>query len=932
MTRAIESETWTRGLRIGSEAIVLALACLSPWAIGAVDSWAGFGLASGVTLLALFHLILEWNRGWCRRIFCLPSLAIAGLGLLALAQATPIPNHTIRSIDRSIPKTRAELAPSESYRVAGDPRPEVGAPAETLSLDPDSSMQVAVQLAGAWILFQASMGLGGFVTLRRFGIALTANTALLSLFSIAQSLAWQGKIYGLRTAPSTTGWFTGGPFVSHNHLAAYLNLGVGFSVAFLILASQRRPALPASRGPAAWGSKGVIHTPTNYAYLTPAYAVGMILVGMLFSHSRGGFLAMVVSGVLAAVILRPKNFYLKGLGSVLVLVPLILLVVGSTSPFLRLASILDLTESGYTVRFALWRHVFPVWLQHPFLGTGLGSFAVAAAPYADFRMDDLRFFSHAENEYLQMLVEAGVVGLALTLLAIGGIGRLAARAYKATTTVGERGMVLAGIASCIALVFQSLSDFPMHIPGITVPAVILVGYLCRIGLDGRSDAAAPASWLNRALSNLASFGMIALSVPVLGYEWTMARAEILVVQAGMPFPKTEMPSGGLEVLPKDVLETRQAALQAALRLRPNWWEGHYRLGMNYLGFFELTASEWLKEVADEAVANDPSLRPRERLVRKADTKPTPTPPTPLRVASSSKADPVWIHFLAHSTPPEKLTADGGLLTQEPVRDFLVPAAHEFLEARRCCPSLAAPHLRLASLDYLIEHGEPTAKHVERTLRLAGSNSPILDLAAQLALQVGDRDLAARCWHQSLEVRTDRDGWIKVADAAGGFLTPERILNEVIPSNNAGMLMRFADRLYAEPEAQAAREMFLKAALKRVPLETELTSNERLWLTSQIQARLDDRKDARPGMEAAISNEPMRSEWRHELIAWLLLWGDPEEAHHQALTGTALDPKNEGLQRVMKLAVEAKVVGPQGGADPRGQPETFGNASRPAPTK
>ncbi|MHC5538018.1 O-antigen ligase family protein, partial [Singulisphaera rosea] len=738
-----------------------------------------------------------------------------------------------------------------------------------------------------------------------------------------------GKIYGLRTAPTTTGWFTGGPFVSHNHLAAYLNLGVGFAVAFLILASQKRPAMAASKGPAAWGSKGVVNTPTNYAYLTPAYAVGMILFGMLFSHSRGGFLAMIVSGVLAAVILRPKNFYLKGLGSVLVLVPLLLLVVGSVSPFLRLASILDLTESGYTVRFELWRHVFPVWLQHPYLGTGLGSFAVAAAPYADFRMADLRFFSHAENEYLQMLVEAGVVGLALTLLLMGGIARLAARAYKATTTLEDRGMVLAGIASCIALAFQSFSDFPIHIPGITVPTVILVGYLCRIGLDGRGDATTSAPFLSRALSNLASVGMIALSVPVVGYEWTMARAELLVVQAGMPFPKTEMPSGGLEVLPKDVLEARQAALLTAVRLRPNWWEGHYRLGMNYLGIFELTASEWLKDLADDKAANDPNARPTERLIPKADTKPEPTP---LRIASSSKADPIWIHLLAHSTPPEKLTAEGGLLTFEPVRDFLVPAAHEFLEARRCCPSLAAPHLRLASLDYLFEHGEPTAKHVERTLRLAGSNSPILDLAAQLALQVGDRDLAARCWHQSLEVRTDRDGWIKVADAAGSFLTPERILKDVVP-DNAGIMMRFADRLYAEPEAQAPREMFLKAALKLVPQDTELSANERLWLTSQIQARLDDRKDARPGMEEAISNEPMRSEWRHELIAWLLLWGDPEEAHRQALTGTALDPSNDGLKRIMKLAVEAKVVGPErSNTDPRGQPSSFGNASQPAPTK
>src|SRR5947209_5966376 len=85
--------------------------------------------------------------------------------------------------------------------------------------------------AWAWILFQAVLGLDRpLPAFRRFGVATAVNACLLAVFSVIQWLTWNGKVYWVRDAPRPDlSWYSGGPFACHNHLAAYLNVGLGFA-------------------------------------------------------------------------------------------------------------------------------------------------------------------------------------------------------------------------------------------------------------------------------------------------------------------------------------------------------------------------------------------------------------------------------------------------------------------------------------------------------------------------------------------------------------------------------------------------------------------------------------------------------------------------------------------------------------------------------
>jgi hypothetical protein len=322
------------------------------------------------------------------------------------------------------------------------------------------------------------------------------------------------------------------------------------------------------------------------------------------------------------------------------------------------------------------------------------------------------------------------------------------------------------------------------------------------------------------------------------------------------------------------LERMRVALEQALRLRPNWAEGHLRLGLVYLHNYERAAAR-----AISARVDDPALR-------------------------SVFSSPVWLHQVIHSAPDGSRESIRELVAHAPIRDHLVPAVRSFLEARRCCPVLALPHAELATLDYLLIGGEPGNVYVERALRLAGSNGTLIALATQLAAQLDAPNLAAQGLRKALQ--TQAMDWTEVADLAGGILTPAQVLDEVAPDSRTALA--FADRLYAASEEPEIRRAFLEVALRRLPENRALAPAEQLELEAQLWERLEDRARAQERMEAALALEPRRAGWRKDLVSWLIAWGRPREAHNQALVGFQYAPEQPEMHAALDMAAEALARG------------------------
>ena len=869
--RITRRPTSSGGCKAASEAILLAMAVLSPWAFGAVDAWAELWLYSGAVALAALMVPACWSSGSWPGLSNTPARALAALTLFAWVQSIALPEQWTRTLTPTLSSIRSELAPATASRVIVEGSAPVEPPAPTLAWDAEEARGAAAKLAATWIIFQAALMLGkGSAPLRRFAFATALNATILALFGMIQALTWDGAIYGIRRIAQVNGWLTGGPFVSHNHLAASLNLGLGFALAGALAGGPRQGARPSrTRLP-----------------LLAAYASGVLIAGMIASHSRGGFLAMSASlatiGVLVSLVQRREPVAVPGrrlearrwaIGTVAVflMAALTLVAVGSGSPFERLATIADPEARGYGLRFEIWGASSACWRSSPFWGTGLGSFPAAVAPY--FRRDRGIFASHAENELLELLTEGGLFGLTLAILALVGLGKLSWSALRLAPDRSDRAIISSAIFGILAVLLASLGDFPLHIPAIGVAVAISAAHLCRLGVNPER---APARTKGRVLATVEGLATTALAVVLLWHGDRMAKVEAIVMSAGLPLPGAYMPTVEPDGRDRGDLDRRRTALVHALRLCPDWAEGHLRLGQTLIGLYQDTAEDWVEESG--SVGSSRGMVPL--------------------------SDPLWLHRVVHAAGAGQIPRET-LLAHEPIREYLVPAARCFLEARRCSPALALPHARLAGLDYLIRQGEPAPTHASRALRQGVADFRVLVLAARAACHSGDLDLAATIWRRAL--LSKRDEWAAVADAVDADYPPGLILDRILPPGALPRL-RFSDRLYISAGEGPTRELFLRSALESLPGDPEIDASERPWVEGQIRARLGEREKAMRLMAGAIEARPRCIEWRQELIAWLVEDGDLEAAHRHALIGTQLVPEHAGLNKALREVVESMARG------------------------
>jgi O-antigen ligase len=110
---------------------------------------------------------------------------------------------------------------------------------------------------------------------------------------------------------------------------------------------------------------------------------------------------------------------------------------------------LDVVQS----RWAPWLDMTSLFRFFPVFGSGVGTFAAAYWPYQ--RNATFEFWQHAHNDYLQWLVEAGVLGL----LALGLVVRHLKRDLMCPEPLRECCFAAAG-----AFAVQAFFDFPSHVP------------------------------------------------------------------------------------------------------------------------------------------------------------------------------------------------------------------------------------------------------------------------------------------------------------------------------------------------------------------------------------------------------------------------------------------------------------------------------------
>jgi O-antigen ligase len=354
----------------------------------------------------------------------------------------------------------------------------------TLSVDREATLQAFLKSAACVALFAATLHLAG----GRRRLRLVLQVMALSGFGnalygmVAHFTAdWSGLWH-----PGTIAGTVTGTYVNRNHFAGLMEMSIAVAAG---LALSRVGSLGPPRS-----LREFVDDLSRFA-LRGGSIVFFVLVmcsALLMSTSRGGVIALIVAVGLVALlgrILHGRNTREARL------VPLVALCALIGIMWFGVAGLSGrLAEEGLTSnRLDVWRVSIEVLGESPLLGTGAGTFRWVLPRHKGAGLGD-RYYDHAHNDYLESLVETGIVGTGLLGAAVVlALGAMVAGLRRRRDPLA-RGAVAGALVGTVALVFHGLVDFNFQIPANAAWWFVLLGIgLLAAELPGANESRAPRS-------------------------------------------------------------------------------------------------------------------------------------------------------------------------------------------------------------------------------------------------------------------------------------------------------------------------------------------------------------------------------------------------------------------------------------------------------
>ncbi len=262
---------------------------------------------------------------------------------------------------------------------------------------------------------------------------------LVSVFGILQHLTFNGKLYWVREL--TYGGIPFGPYVNRNHFAGLMELLIPLALVPLVLGKVRRERLA----------------------VVALFAV-MPVAALFLSASRGGIVSFSVQFAFLVYLLLRRRGLGKHLlaGSAVLLAALMIVTWLGVGRILQRFSSLHTQEvtagKRATMRAGAW-HIF---LDHPLVGTGLGTFRIAYPPYET--LYDAKVVDHAHNDYLEALAETGVLGGLCCAWFLGVLFLKSLSQIRRRDFSFPGALQLSGAVACAGFLVHALVDFNFHIP------------------------------------------------------------------------------------------------------------------------------------------------------------------------------------------------------------------------------------------------------------------------------------------------------------------------------------------------------------------------------------------------------------------------------------------------------------------------------------
>jgi O-antigen ligase len=437
--------------------IILALLVAAPLAFGSVHEPAFVPLLVLSSIAGLMSLASRRRSRWREALRRIPGgVGLGAFAALILFQLVPLPPAVLSLVSPGtvLHLERFSLVPLHAWHA--------------VSVNPaDTARGLAFWVAFA-LLYAAVQREADHPRWRRRAMqAIVATGCLMTLTGLAQAAsAHPSTIYGLWKP--LCDWAVFGPYVNHNHFAGYLALATPLALGFLAEALGDLGAAwrPRGRG---WLTLG---DPEGTRVLRLGVVCLLLVVGLLASRSRGGLIALAIGATTFTLLLRRRR--LAALAAAIALIGAVLFV--DVEPTLRTFG----TRGLRAARVDLWADALRAAPHFPVFGAGLNAYGTLSTDYQTTQIAE--WVDQAHCEYLQVLVDTGLIGCAI-------VGALLFLLARAALRAAQRGPLEAGLAAALAAcAIHNLAEFNWQIPANAATFVVIAGVVMRRTPSGPGSA------------------------------------------------------------------------------------------------------------------------------------------------------------------------------------------------------------------------------------------------------------------------------------------------------------------------------------------------------------------------------------------------------------------------------------------------------------
>jgi len=299
--------------------------------------------------------------------------------------------------------------------------------------------EFALLLADVIMVFLAVQAFRTLEDWRGFVWFLMIFGFVVSVFGILQHLTFNGKLYWFREMHY--GGIPFGPYVNRNHFAGFAELFIPMSLVPLMLGKVRRER---------WVIVGLF---------------AVVSIGSLFlAASRGGIVSLAVEVVVVVIWMSLRRMGARQLlGGAAVLIAALGMVswLGVKDISQRFSS-MKAMEVSTGKRASMRRDTWRIFVDHPWMGTGLGTLQIVYPPYET--LYDGRIVNHAHNDYVEALAETGIAGGLCCALYLGLLLFHSSQQLSGGSTSFAAVLNLSGLVACAGFLVHSLVDFNLRLP------------------------------------------------------------------------------------------------------------------------------------------------------------------------------------------------------------------------------------------------------------------------------------------------------------------------------------------------------------------------------------------------------------------------------------------------------------------------------------